>query len=78
MEEASCSISRQDIGETRDLRASQSEVSARLTALMQRYIDRGRSTDGPPQKNEFSLKLWSGAEGGKKSRKRTNKSIEKN
>ena len=67
-----------DIGETRDLRASQSEVSARLTALMQRYIDRGRSTDGPPQKNEFSLKLWSGAEGGKKSRKRTNKSIEKN
>jgi len=48
----------EDIGETRDLSASRSEVSAKLTTLMQRYIERGRSTSGPVQKNEFALELW--------------------
>ena len=48
----------EDIGETRDLSASRSEVARQMTALMQRYIDRGRSNPGPPQKNDFALELW--------------------
>lgn len=39
-----------DLSETVDLAAERPEVVARLTALMQRYIDNGRSTAGAPQK----------------------------
>ena len=63
----------EDIGETRDLSASRSEVSAKLTALMQRYIDQGRSTPGPPRKNDFALELWGTTEERKEGRKRKKK-----
>ena len=66
----------EDIGETRDLSASRSEVSAKLTALMQRYIERGRSTPGPVQKNEFALELWEEEKEGR--RRKNRKSNDKN
>ena len=49
-----------DLGETRDVLAANAEVAAKLTALMQRCIDEGRSTPGPAQKNEFALSLSGG------------------
>ncbi|MFP6884397.1 MAG: hypothetical protein VCA40_08180, partial [Roseibacillus sp.] len=67
-----------DIGETRDLSASRSEVARQLTALMQRYIDRGRSTPGPLRKNDFSLALWDDKEERKEGRKRKKKKQDSN
>lgn len=46
-----------DPSETTDVLAANMEVAARLTALMQSYIDRGRSTAGETQQNEFDLQL---------------------
>ena len=46
-----------DVGETRNLAATNPDVMARLTALFQRYIDEGRSTPGELQLNEFALSL---------------------
>lgn len=54
-----------DISETKDLAAAQPEVVERLTKLMQRYIDTGRSTPGLPQKNAVRVSLT-----GNKGRKR--------
>ena len=44
-----------DISETKDVSRTNTEVVGQLEKLMQRYIDRGRSTPGPVQKNEFEL-----------------------
>jgi len=57
---------KEDLSETRDLAAAQPEVVSRLTALMQQYVDRGRSTPGAPQHNERAINLW---EAGTKARK---------
>ena len=46
-----------DIGETKDVSDEHADVAKRMTTLMQSYIDRGRSTPGPAQKNEFDLSL---------------------
>jgi arylsulfatase A len=46
-----------DLGETKDVLGTNPEVVAQLTALMQRYIDEGRSTPGAAQKNDFALSL---------------------
>ena len=66
-----------DIGETSDLSVSRGEVAAKLTALMQSYIDRGRSTPGPAQKNEFDLELWDDRRAGKEDRRRKRKKSNK-
>ena len=58
----------EDLGETNDVLAANRDVVARLTTLMQATIDRGRSTPGDAQKNDFDLSL-PGAEG-KAKRKR--------
>jgi hypothetical protein len=47
----------QDIGERRNLAAEQTEVVDRLTALLQGYIDRGRSTAGAARKNDTATSL---------------------
>jgi hypothetical protein len=47
-------------------------VAGRLEKLMQSYIDRGRSTPGPVQKNEFELPF--GNSGTKKRNKKKNSS----
>ena len=49
-----------DISETKNVLADNREVVRQMTGLMQEYIDRGRSTPGPPQKNEFELSLTFG------------------
>ncbi|MFM7182139.1 MAG: sulfatase family protein [Verrucomicrobiales bacterium] len=56
---------RTDIGETKDVAATNPEQVARLTALMKKYIDEGRSTAGTPQKNDVSMSVDGGAREGK-------------
>ena len=40
-----------DIAETKNVKDAHSDVVAKMTALLQSYVDRGRSTPGPNQKN---------------------------
>lgn len=47
-----------DPGEQRNVQAEQPEVVAKLTALLQKYIDEGRSTPGQTQKNAVSIDPW--------------------
>ena len=56
-----------DVSETKDLSRANTEVARRLEKLLQSYIDRGRSTPGPVQKNEFELPF------GKSATKKRNK-----
>jgi arylsulfatase A-like enzyme len=60
-----------DISETRDVSRANTEVVGRLEKLMQSYIDRGRSTPGPVQKNDFELPF--GKSGTKKRNKKNKK-----
>ena len=60
-----------DISETKDVTDANPEVATRLTTLMQSYIDRGRSTPGAVQKNDFAMSLSFG-KGGDKKKKRKN------
>ncbi|NOZ55284.1 MAG: arylsulfatase [Calditrichaeota bacterium] len=50
----------QDISERRNLQAEYPDVVKRLTALMQSYADRGRSTPGKPQKNDTPVDIFYG------------------
>ncbi len=47
-----------DISEQQNLQAEQPEVVARLTALLKKYVTDGRSTPGPPQKNDVSVDIF--------------------
>ena len=49
-----------DLSETKNVLAANPEIAAKLTALMQRYIDEGRSTPGVAQKNDFDLTITGG------------------
>jgi arylsulfatase A len=49
-----------DLSETKNVLADNAEVATKLTTLMQGIIERGRSTAGEPQKNEFALALPDG------------------
>jgi arylsulfatase A-like enzyme len=53
-----------DLSETKDVANANPVVVQRLTKLFQSYIDRGRSTPGAPQKNEFALGLTGNRERG--------------
>lgn len=64
-----------DISETKNVFSEQAEVATKLTALMQAYIERGRSTPGAPQKNGFALTLP--AEDGEATGKRKSKAKRK-
>lgn len=46
-----------DLSEMNDMLAAEPAVTARLSNLMQRYVDEGRSTSGPAQKNDFAISL---------------------
>jgi arylsulfatase A-like enzyme len=46
-----------DIGETRNLQAEHPEVVARLSKLLKRYVDEGRSTPGAPQQNTGAVEI---------------------
>ena len=54
-----------DLSETKDVIADNAEIARNLAALMQGYIDNGRSTAGPPQKNDFALSITPGRQKGK-------------
>ncbi len=55
-----------DLSETKDVLAENSAVKNRLTALLQSYIDQGRSTPGKPQHNEARFSLTTVKKVGKK------------
>jgi arylsulfatase A-like enzyme len=59
-----------DLSETRNLLEEKKEEAARLQKLLQSYIDKGRSTPGPAQKNEFDFDL---EKSGNKKRNKKNK-----
>jgi arylsulfatase A len=46
-----------DLSEKKDVLSDNTEAAETLTKLMQSYIDNGRSTPGPAQKNEHALSL---------------------
>ena len=60
-----------DLSETKDVLATNSEVAAKLTTLMRRHINEGRSTPGEAQKNDFALSIDESNKGkkGKKTKK---------
>jgi arylsulfatase A len=60
-----------DVSETMDVSAENDDVVERLTRLMQSYIDRGRSTPGAAQQNDFELSVSFAKGGGKKTRRTT-------
>ena len=50
----------QDLAETRNLQAEQPSVVARLTALLEDYVTRGRSTPGAPRTNDVPVSWQQG------------------
>lgn len=46
-----------DIAETNNVQDRHPEIVTKLTALLQKYIDQGRSTPGLPQKNDGEISL---------------------
>jgi arylsulfatase A-like enzyme len=58
-----------DLSETKDVLPANPSVAAQLTALMQSYIERGRSTPGVKQVNDFELSLAVGDVKGKRNNK---------
>lgn len=65
-----------DLGETDDIADANPEVVASLTALMQQFIDEGRSTAGAPQKNDVPMSIDGRSGGGGKRRKERGEGIE--
>lgn len=49
---------RDDVGERRNLQGEQPEVVERLTALLTKYIENGRSTPGAVQQNDGATAIW--------------------
>ncbi len=47
-----------DVGETTNLAPQHPAVVKKLTALLQSYADRGRSTPGPKQSNTGAVDIW--------------------
>ncbi len=59
-----------DISETMNVASANGEAVERLTELMQSYIDRGRSTPGAAQQNEFELSVSFDKNGNKETNKK--------
>ena len=66
-----------DLSETRNLFENNKEDSGRLQKLLQSYIDKGRSTPGPDQKNEFDFDLEKTRDKKKNRKSKKNPSEEK-
>ena len=47
-----------DVGEQQNLEARYPEKTRELIALLEKYVERGRSTPGPPLKNDARIQLW--------------------
>ncbi|MEO6741930.1 MAG: arylsulfatase [Chthoniobacteraceae bacterium] len=63
-----------DLSETKDVAAANPEAAEKLSALMQRYIDNGRSTAGAAQRNDVEMTL--GKDGRKKNKADKRKTAE--
>jgi arylsulfatase A-like enzyme len=61
---------RTDLSETQDVLAANPEIAEKMTTLMQNYIDKGRSTPGVAQKNDYPLSIDSTAKKPKKNGKK--------
>lgn len=61
-----------DLSETKDVHAANPEVVTKLTALMQRYLNEGRSTPGAAQKNDFDPSINGRLKGKKAKRPKAN------
>lgn len=46
-----------DVGETKDVLATNAQIAAKMTSLAQGYYVNGRSTAGAPQQNDFDLSI---------------------
>jgi hypothetical protein len=46
-----------DLGELRNRQTDDTAEVARMTQLMEKFVADGRSTPGPPQNNDASIKL---------------------
>ena len=66
-----------DLSETKDVLSANADVAAKLAALMQSYIDRGRSTPGAAQKNDFEISINGGDAKGKPKKKGGKAEIER-
>lgn len=49
-----------DLGQTENVYATQPDIAERLTRLMQGYVENGRSTPGPAQKNDVAVRFRGG------------------
>lgn len=49
-----------DVGETKNVESEHPEVVAKLTALLEKYVDQGRSTPGEPQRNTVKVNFRQG------------------
>lgn len=47
-----------DVGERSNLQGSRGDLVAELTALLERYVEEGRSTPGAPQPNTTPVDIW--------------------
>ncbi|MGI9473206.1 MAG: sulfatase family protein, partial [Rubripirellula sp.] len=47
-----------DLGEENNLESEYPEKTAELIALLQEYVDRGRSTPGPDRRNDAKIEIW--------------------
>jgi arylsulfatase A-like enzyme len=66
-----------DLSETKDIVEANPDVVKRLTTLMQRYIDEGRSTVGAPQKNDVEMSVDKASSGGKEKKGKKGKKTAK-
>ena len=55
-----------DRKETKNLAAENPEVVAELTKLLEATVANGRTTSGPPMKNDTDVVIWKDGAGGKK------------
>jgi hypothetical protein len=47
-----------DVGERTNEYKQHPEIVSKLTKLLQEYVDKGRSTPGPAQKNDVAIDVW--------------------
>ena len=47
-----------DIGETQNVQVQHPEIVRKLTRLLKKYVDDGRSTPGLGQTNDVSVDIW--------------------
>jgi len=65
-----------DLGETKDVLADNPDVAKKLAALLQSYIERGRSTPGASQPNEYNVSLDAKVQPAKRAEKKAKASVQ--